>query len=224
MNSPLESQPLFYLGPLPITQAIVTSWAIMAILVIGSHLLTRHLTRLPDKRQAALELMVSVLDLQIRETSGASPAPYRSFIGSLFLFILVANGSSLLPGVEPPTAQMETDVALALLVFVSVVWFGIRSNGVRGYLRSFAAPNAVMIPLNMMESVTRTFSMFVRLFGNVMSGVFIIGIVASLAGLLVPIPLMALDLLTGLVQAYIFAILALVFITSTIEEGQARNH
>ncbi|AVV32415.1 F0F1 ATP synthase subunit A [Halomonas sp. SF2003] len=224
MNSPLESQPLFYLGPLPITQAIVTSWAIMAILVIGSYLLTRHLTRLPDKRQAALELMVSVLDLQIRETSGASPAPYRSFIGSLFLFILVANGSSLLPGVEPPTAQMETDVALALLVFVSVVWFGIRSNGVRGYLRSFAAPNAVMIPLNMMESVTRTFSMFVRLFGNVMSGVFIIGIVASLAGLLVPIPLMALDLLTGLVQAYIFAILALVFITSTIEEGQTRNH
>lgn len=224
MNSPLESQPLFYLGPLPITQAIVTSWAIMAILVIGSYLLTRHLTRLPDKRQAALELMVSVLDLQIRETSGASPAPYRSFIGSLFLFILVANGSSLLPGVEPPTAQMETDVALALLVFVSVVWFGIRSNGVRGYLRSFAAPNAVMIPLNMMESVTRTFSMFVRLFGNVMSGVFIIGIVASLAGLLVPIPLMALDLLTSLVQAYIFAILALVFITSTIEEGQARNH
>jgi len=224
MNSPLESQPLFYLGPLPITQAIVTSWAIMAILVIGSYLLTRHLTRLPDKHQAALELMVSVLDLQIRETSGASPAPYRSFIGSLFLFILVANGSSLLPGVEPPTAQMETDVALALLVFVSVVWFGIRSNGVRGYLRSFAAPNAVMIPLNMMESVTRTFSMFVRLFGNVMSGVFIIGIVASLAGLLVPIPLMALDLLTSLVQAYIFAILALVFITSTIEEGQARNH
>ena len=93
MNSPLESQPLFYLGPLPITQAIVTSWAIMAILVIGSYLLTRHLTRLPDKRQAALELMVSVLDLQIRETSGASPAPYRSFIGSLFLFILVVAKS-----------------------------------------------------------------------------------------------------------------------------------
>jgi ATP synthase F0 subunit c len=98
-----------------------------------------------------------------------------------------------------------------------VIWFGVRSGGVGGYLKSFAAPNPVMIPLNMLESVTRVFSMFVRLFGNVMSGVFVIGIVASLAGLLVPIPLMALDLLTGLVQAYIFAVLAMVFITAAVE-------
>ena len=103
----------------------------------------------------------------------------------------------------------------------SVIWFGVRGNGVGGYLKSFASPNVIMIPLNMLESVTRVFSMFVRLFGNVMSGVFVVGIVASLAGLLVPIPLMALDLLTGLVQAYIFAILALVFISSTVAEGQS---
>jgi F-type H+-transporting ATPase subunit a len=101
-----------------------------------------------------------------------------------------------------------------------VIWFGVRSGGVGGYIKSFAAPNPVMIPLNMLESITRVFSMFVRLFGNVMSGVFVIGIVASLAGLLVPIPLMALDLLTGLVQAYIFAVLAMVFIAAAVEDGK----
>ncbi len=221
MNSPLGSVALFSVGPFPITQAVLTTWAIMLILVVGSFLLTRQLKQAPDKRQAALELIVTTIDTQITQTSGAEPAPYRSFIGTLFLFILVANWSSLIPGLEPPTAQLETDAALAILVFLSVVWFGVRSGGLRGYLKSFASPNVIMIPLNMLESVTRVFSMFVRLFGNVMSGVFVIGIVASLAGLLVPIPLMALDLLTGLVQAYIFAVLAMVFITSTVEEGQA---
>ncbi|KEO55538.1 F0F1 ATP synthase subunit A [Thioclava indica] len=219
MNSPLESAALFYIGPVAITQAIVMTWVIMAVLVIGAYLLTRRLSLHPSKRQVALELLVDTLDTQIRETTGAAPAPYRGFIGTLFVFILVANWSSLIPGVEPPTAKLETDAALAALVFFSVIWFGVRGAGVGGYLRSFAMPNPVMIPLNMLESVTRVFSMFVRLFGNVMSGVFVIGIVASLAGLLVPIPLMALDLLTGLVQAYIFAVLAMVFIAATVEEG-----
>jgi F-type H+-transporting ATPase subunit a len=220
MDSPLSSLVLFYIGPAPITQAVVTTCIIMAVLVLGAAFLTRHLTLIPNKRQAAIEMIVATLDTLIHDTTGANPAPYRSFIGTLFLFILVANWSSLIPGVEPPTAQLETDAALAILVFVSVIWFGVRSGGLRGYLKSFAAPNPVMIPLNMLESVTRVFSMFVRLFGNVMSGVFVVGIVASLAGLLVPIPLMALDLLTGLVQAYIFAVLALVFIAATVEEGR----
>ncbi|SEN85691.1 ATP synthase F0 subcomplex A subunit [Pseudorhodobacter antarcticus] len=220
MNSPLESTVLFYIGPVPISTAIVTTWAIMALLVLGAYALTRGLSLHPTRRQAAVELIVTTLDTQIRETTGADPAPYRGFIGTLFVFILFANWASLVPGVEPPTAKLETDAALAVLVFLSVIWFGVRGTGVLGYLKSFAAPNPVMIPLNMLESVTRVFSMFVRLFGNVMSGVFVIGIVASLAGLLVPIPLMALDLLTGLVQAYIFAVLAMVFIAATVEDGQ----
>jgi F-type H+-transporting ATPase subunit a len=192
----------------------------MVVLVAGAFLLTRKLELTPTKRQAALELIVTTLDIQIVETSGADPTPYRAFIGTLFMFILVANWSSLIPGVEPPTAVLETDAALAVLVFLSVIWFGVRSDGVLGYLKSFAAPNPIMIPLNILQSLTRVFSMFVRLFGNVMSGVFVIAIVVSLAGLLVPIPLMALDLLTGLVQAYIFAVLAMVFITSTVKDGQ----
>jgi F-type H+-transporting ATPase subunit a len=195
----------------------------MVVLGVAAFALTRKLDQKPTRRQAVMELIVATLDTQIAETTGANPAPYRGFIGTLFLFILVANWSSLIPGVEPPTAQLETDAALALLVFLSVIWFGIRSGGLRGWLKSFAAPNALMIPLNMLASVTRVFSMFVRLFGNVMSGVFVIGIVASLAGLLVPIPLMALDLLTGLVQAYIFAVLAMVFISATVEDGKPKT-
>lgn len=221
MTSPLSSVGLFHLGPIPITVGVLVTWAIMTVLVIGAILITRRLTLLPSATQAAFELIVDTVDGQIRDTMRVEPEPYRAFIGTLFAFIFVANWSSLVPGVEPPTAHIETDAALALLVFMAVIWFGIRVGGMRGYLSTFASPNPIMIPLNFIESLTRTFSLLVRLFGNVMSGVFVIGIVLSLAGLLVPIPLMALDLLTGAVQAYIFAVLAMVFIAGAIDDEQA---
>jgi F-type H+-transporting ATPase subunit a len=220
LTSPLGSTTLFHLGPVPITGTVLATWAIMAVLVLGARLITRRLSLIPTKTQATVELIVDTVDSQIRDTMHAEPAPYRSFIGTLFAFIFVSNWSSLVPGAEPPTAHIETDAALALLVFVAVIWFGIRASGVRGYLGTFASPNPIMIPLNFIESITRTFSLLVRLFGNVMSGVFVVGIVLSLAGLLVPIPLMALDLLTGAVQAYIFAILAMVFIAGAISEAK----
>ena len=136
--------------------------------------------------------------------------------------MLIANWSSLVPGIEPPTAHLETDAALALIVFCATIYYGIATRGLGGYLRTFAEPTWVMIPLNVVEQITRTFSLIVRLFGNVMSGVFVIGIVLTLAGLLVPIPLMALELLTGAVQAYIFAVLATVFIGAAAGERHAR--
>ena len=217
--SPLASATLFHIGPAPITEGVVATWAIMAALTGGAALVTRRLKLAPSRTQAAFELVVETVDGQIRDTMGLEPAPYRAFVGTLFAFIFVANWSSLIPGVKPPTAQIETDAALALLVFLAVIWFGIRAGGVGGYLRTFATPSLLMAPLNFVESITRTFSLMVRLFGNVMSGVFVVGIVLSLAGLLVPIPLMALDLLTGLVQAYIFAILAMVFIGAAVRDG-----
>jgi F-type H+-transporting ATPase subunit a len=220
MTSPLSSIALFHLGPVPITAAVVTTWVIMLLLALGGILVTRRLSLVPSATQAAFELIVETVDSQIRDTMRVEPAPYRAFIGTLFVFIFIANWSSLVPGVEPPTAHLETDAALALLVFIAVIWFGIRAGGIWGYLSTFASPNPIMIPLNFIESITRTFSLLVRLFGNVMGGVFVIGIVLSLAGLLVPIPLMALDLLTGAVQAYIFAVLAMVYIASTVSEGQ----
>ena len=220
MKSPLTSVAVFHLGPVPITEAVLATWAIMAALVLGAFLATRRLSLVPSTAQAVVELIVDTVDGQIRDTMGREPAPYRAFIGTVFAFVFVANWSALVPGVEPPTAHLETDAALALLVFLAVIWFGVRAGGLGGYLRTFATPSLIMIPLNFIESITRTFSLLVRLFGNVMSGVFMIGIVLSLAGLLVPIPLMALELLTGAVQAYIFAILAMVFIGGAIGDAK----
>ncbi len=218
MDSPLALAPLFQIGPVPITAPVVVTWGIMLALTLGCWIATRRLVLIPGKLQTVLELYVATVDGQIRDTMQREPGPYRPLIGTIFLFVLVANWSALIPGIEPPTAHLETDAALALIVFAATVWFGISAQGLRGYLATFAEPSWVMIPLNIVEQITRTFSLIVRLFGNVMSGVFVVGIVLSLAGLLVPIPLMALDLLTGAVQAYIFAVLATVFIGAAAGE------
>jgi len=220
-ENPLSLPIAFQIGPVEISTPVVTTWGIMAVLGLGSWLLTRRLALRPSRTQAVLELIVTTIDAQIASVVAGDPARLRPLIGTLLIFILTANWSSLIPGVEPPTAHLETDAALALIVFVATIVAGVRANGALGYLKSFANPTWVMIPLNLIEQVTRAFSLMVRLFGNVMSGVFVVGILLSLAGLLVPIPLMALDLLTGAVQAYIFAILALVFIGSAIEEGHS---
>jgi F-type H+-transporting ATPase subunit a len=217
IHSPLTHETLFWIGPLPISHAVVVTWALMALLGGGSWWLTRRLALHPSRLQAVLELLVTTLDAQIRDTMQVAAAgPYRGLIGSLFLFILAANWSELVPGIEPPTANLETDTALALLVLVASVGYGIARRGLRRYLRAFAEPSWLMVPLNLVEQITRTFSLTVRLFGNVMSGVFVIGIALSLAGLLVPIPFMALDVLTGAIQAYIFSVLAMVFIGAAI--------
>ena len=220
MNSPLVLEPVFHVGPVPITQPVLVTWAIM-LFGVGAALLTRRLTLVPSKIQTVLEIIVGFVDDQISSTMQRDPAPYRALIGTIFLYVLVANWSSLVPGIEPPTAHLETDAALALIVFAATIGFGIRSRGLAGYLATFAEPTWVMIPLNIIEQITRTFSLIVRLFGNIMSGVFVVGIVLSLAGLLVPIPLMALDLLPGAVQAYIFAVLATVFIGAALAETPA---
>ena len=212
IESPLVLKTVFMAGPVPITAPVVTTWGLMAALTLAGFLATRALTLAPSRYQAVIELIVGAIADQIQGTMRRAPGPYVPMIGTLFLFILAANWSSLIPGVEPPTAHIETDAALGLIVFCSIIYFGVRVRGVGGYLRTFAEPTILMIPLNLVETFTRTFSLIVRLFGNVMSGVFIIGIVLSLAGLLVPIPLMALELLVGAIQAYIFTVLAMVFI------------
>ena len=219
--SPLESHMLFHIGPVPISQPVVTTWIIMAALALTCWRLTRHLKAQPSRAQAVLELIVETIQGQVRETMQADPRPYLPLIGTIFIFLLIANWSSLIPGVEPPTATLETDAALALIVFGATLWFGVRARGVGGYLASFAHPNPVFAPLNIVELFARNFSLMIRLFGNVMSGVFVIGVVLSLAGLFVPIPLMALEMLTGTVQAYIFGALAMVFIGSAISEADS---
>lgn len=221
--SPLATAALFHIGPITVSAPVVVTWAIMVLLAGGAACYTRRLSLTPSKMQTVLELVVGTIDDQIRDTMQAEPERYRALVGTLFLFILLSNWSSLVPGVEPPTAHVETDAALALIVFCATIFYGIRTRGLLRYLATFAEPTWIMIPLNVVEQITRTFSLVVRLFGNVMSGVFVVGIVLSLAGLLVPIPLMALDLLTGAVQAYIFTVLAMVFIGAALAENSSET-
>lgn len=220
IGSPLAVKVMFTIGPVTITEPVVVTWGLMAALGLGGWLSARSLSLRPSLPQTIVEMIVDAIEDQIRGTMRVAPAPYTPLIGTLFLFILAANWCSLIPGVEPPTAHIETDAALGGIVFAAILYFGVRARGLLGYLKTFAEPTFIMIPLNIIETFTRTFSLIVRLFGNVMSGVFVIGIVLSLAGLLVPIPLMALDLLIGAIQAYIFTVLAMVFIGSALAEGR----
>ena len=215
-GSPLTSVVLFHLGPVAITRAVATTWIIMAALAIICRLATRRLKMQPDGRQAVLEVIVTGIAEQIEDVIRKDARPFLPVLGTLFIFLVAANLSGLLPGVEAPTSRIETPAALALIVFFSVHYFGVRARGLRGYLASFAEPKLIMLPLNILSEVTRTFSLMVRLFGNVMSGEFVIALVLALAGLFVPIPLMVLEILVGLVQAYIFTVLATVFIGAAI--------
>lgn len=212
----LESEIVVRLGPVEISRPVITTWCILLVLGLASHWGTRKLSRAPGRWQAILETLVELLGGQIREVVHREPEPFLPLIGTLFLFIASANLSGLLPGVKPPTATIETPAALALIVFLSVHVYGVRARGVWSYLKSYLEPNPLLLPLNILAELTRTFSLMIRLFGNIMSHELIMGIVVTLAGLLVPLPFMALSILVGVVQAYIFAILATVFLGAAI--------
>jgi F-type H+-transporting ATPase subunit a len=214
--SPLISTVVFQLGPVAITRPVVTTWVIMLALAAVCWLVTRRLALHSDRRQIVLELLVTGISGQIEDVIRKDARPYLPLLGTLFIFLVAANLSGVLPGVEAPTSKLETPAALALIVFFSVHYFGVRARGLSGYLASFAEPKLIMLPLNIISEVTRTFSLMVRLFGNVMSGEFVIGLVVALAGLFVPIPLMVLEILVGVVQAYIFTVLATVFIGAAV--------
>lgn len=213
-ESPLTLTILFHLGPVPITMPVATTWAIIAFLGGLSFFSTRRLEIEGGRWQAVLEILVSSVEQQIADCIGGDARRFLPFIATLFIFLAVANLSGALPGVRAPTASLETDAALGLLVLGATQYYGIRGQGIAGYLRSFLKPTPLMLPLNIAGQVTRSFSLMVRLFGNIMSGELVIGITVSLAGLLLPIPLMLLEILIGLLQAYIFSILATVFIGS----------
>jgi F-type H+-transporting ATPase subunit a len=215
-GSPLTSTVMFHVGPIAITRPVVTTWIIMVALLVVCRFATRGLRMQPDRRQAVLESLVLGIAQQIESIIHKDARPYVPMLGTLFIYLAIANLCGVLPGVEPPTGKLETPLALALIVFFSVHFFGVRARGVRGYLASFARPKLIMLPLNILSEVTRTFSLMVRLLGNVMSGEFVIALVIALAGLFVPVPLMVLELLVGLVQAYIFAVLATVFIGAAV--------
>jgi F-type H+-transporting ATPase subunit a len=216
MRSPLHTPILFSLGPVPITEPVVVTWGIMTAMVLGSALAARRLSVRPGRGQALLELVIGTVASQLSDAMGVDAKRYFPLLATLFAFLVVANLSGTIPGITPPTAFIQTPATLALIVFFAVHYYGVRSVGLRAYLRSFARPTILMLPLNVLGQITRTFSLMVRLFGNIMSGEFVIGIILAFAGLFVPIPLLALELVVGIVQAYIFTVLAAVFIAAGV--------
>ena len=203
-------------GFVRLNATIVYTWIVMGLLSVGAWLVTRNLTTgaQPARKQMVLESIVEVIRTQIREISQRDADQYLPFIGTLFLFIATANLLQIVPGFEPPTGSLSTTVALALCVFVAVPAYGIASRGVAGYLRSYIRPTFLMLPFNIISELSRTLALAVRLFGNVMSGTVVVAIIVSIAPFFFPIILQALGLLTGMVQAYIFAVLAMVYIAS----------
>jgi F-type H+-transporting ATPase subunit a len=213
---------LWQYGFLELNGTIVTTWMLMLVLTITSRLITRRLSSdiTPSRWQAALEILVGGIEGQIKEVGLAAAPRYLPFIGSLFLFIATANLFTVVPGYEPPTGSLSTTTALALCVFVAVPLFGVGQLGWGGYLRSYARPTALMLPFNLISELSRTLALAVRLFGNMMSGSMIIAILLTITPFIFPVVMSALGLLTGMVQAYIFSILATVYIAAATGSGE----
>jgi F-type H+-transporting ATPase subunit a len=206
-----------------LNETIVTTWALMLVMTVASILVTRNISpNGPVSRwQGSLEIIVTGIQSQIKDVGLHRPEKYLGFVGTLFLFIAMSNLLIIIPGYEPPTGSLSTTTALAICVFAAVPIFAIASDGLRNYLKTFLEPTAVMLPFNIIGEFTRTLTLAVRLFGNIMSGSMIVGILLIVTPLLLPSVMNALGLLIGMIQAYIFAILATVYIAAAtqVREG-----
>jgi F-type H+-transporting ATPase subunit a len=203
-------------GAIRLNATIVFTWLVMALMVVASWLVTRNLSSSMEisRGQNLLEVIVSSIREQIRDVSQQDPGPFLSFVGTIFLFIAVSNLLAVVPGFQPPTASLSTTAALAICVFISVPLYGITRQGIVEYLKEYARPTPIMLPFNIISEISRTLALAIRLFGNVMSGTVIAAILLGVAPLFFPVIMQLLGLLTGMVQAYIFAILAMVYIAS----------
>lgn len=211
---------VFMLAGWPVNATLVNTWIVMALLVAISWFVTRNLKPdVPSNRlRSLLELIVKTIQGQIEEISMKSARHVLYFAGTLFLFIALSNLLTVIPGFRAPTSSLSTTVALALSVLVAVPLFGIATNGVGSYLKTFIQPSVVMLPFNIIGEFSRGISLAVRLYGNVMSGGVIVAILLSIAPFFFPVLMDMLGLLTGLIQAYIFAILATVYISSATNQ------
>ena len=203
-------------GWVKLNATIVFTWVVMLVLVVGARLITARLSTgmVRSRWQNVLEVIVLAIGQQIEDVGLERSRRYLGFLGTLFLFIAVSALLTVVPGYTPPTGSLSTTAALALIVFVAVPFFGIAEKGLGDYLRSYTRPTVLMLPFNIIGEISRTLALAVRLFGNMMSGAMIVGILLSISPFLFPVVMRALGLLTGMVQAYIFFILATVYIAA----------
>ena len=219
MNLSPDEMIFWQYGIFKLNGTIVFTWAVMLFLALGSKVITRKLSTGLERKhwQNFLEIIVTGIEQQIKEAGLRDPKKYLSFLGTLFLFVATATLFTVIPGYEPPTGSLSTTTALALCVFVAVPFFGIAEQGVGNYLKAYMEPTFIMLPFNIISEITRTLALAVRLFGNMMSGSMIIGILLTITPFVFPIIMTLLGLLTGMVQAYIFTILAAVYIAAAAQ-------
>ena len=221
MEQSLSSELIFRVGPVEITRIIILTWAVMGAIVAAAAALRFTLRKNdPARPQQIVEAMLSWLGEEIEGIIGRDPAPFVPLVASLFIFILASNLSSLFMPVagliKPPTADLNTTVALASVVFVAVPFYGIVMTGAASYLKTYVRPVWIMLPFNVISDLSRTIALAIRLFGNVFSGEILIGVILALVPFFLPLPLMFLSLITGTIQAYIFAILTIVYIGGAV--------
>ena len=212
-------------GFIKLNATIAFTWGLMLFMAIGSRMITRGLStdHTRSRWQNLLEIIVTGIVRQLEEVGLKQPQKYLAFLGTLFLFIATANLFTIFPGYHPPTGSLSTTTGLALCVMVAVPLFGIQEQGLAGYLKSYIQPTFIMLPFNLISEVSRTLALAVRLFGNMMSGGMIIGILLAITPFVFPIVMTLLGLLTGMVQAYIFSILAAVYIASATQVHQPQH-
>jgi len=222
MPNPVEDAIIFNLGPFPVSRIMIVTWSVMGVIIIFAAVLRTMLrTEKPGRAQQVMESILGWLGEEIRNIIGRKPEPFIPLVASLFIFILVANLTSLVsplvPGLKPPTADVTTAAALASVVFLAVPFYGIAITGTVSYLKTYIKPVFIMLPFNIISDVSRTLALAVRLFGNMLSGEILFGVLLALVPLLLPLPLMFLSLITGTIQAYIFAVLTIVYIGGAVK-------
>jgi len=214
---------LFYLGPLAVSETVVTTWALMLLLFLISWLSTRRLKLEPGPWQVAVEGIVGAIQDAIQAVLGEYSLRILPFVASLWIFLVLANLIGIIPGLGSPTGDLSTTAALAVLVFLSVHWYGIQIHGVKEYLRHYIEPNPILLPFHVVSEVSRTVALAVRLFGNVFSLEMAALLVLLVAGFLVPVPVLLLHIVEALVQAYIFGMLALIYIAGGIQSLELKK-
>lgn len=214
---------LFSIGPLEVTRTVVTTWGILAAIWLMCALMVRRLREDPGPLQTAVEGVVLAQERAIGQLVPGEQRRLLPFIGGLWVFLVAANLLGVVPGLSSPTADLSATAALALLVFVSTHWFGIRSQGLHSYLQHYLRPSPILLPFHVIGEITRIVALAVRLFGNMMSLEMAALLVLLVAGFLVPIPILALHIIEALVQAYIFGMLALIYVAGGIQAQQLRR-
>lgn len=216
-------KPTIELGPVVITNTVITTWVIMAVLWLFAWLVTRRLQIEPGPVQTAVEGIIATIENAVAAVAPEQTQRIMPFIASLWIFLVIANLSGLLPGAHSPTRDLSATAGLAFLVFLSTHWFGIRSQGVKRYLHHYITPNPILLPFHLISEVTRTIALAVRLFGNMMSLEMAALLILMVAGFLAPVPILMLHIVEALVQAYIFGMLALIYVAGGIQSQQLRQ-